>query len=745
MKKIFILTALAAAAMSLAACKADQIEPEAPETTLSIEKSELIIPAKGGEAFLVVKSESAFKAAAEKDWCNITIDKDTVRIAAAANETLDSRYSKVTLTNDEESTSVMIQQFGFKTSTFGPADITCSSDSVAYDFPYEYDEVLEASANQDWVTLTITGNNLNVSIAENTVQATADNRSRKAEISWKLGIDAGTINVEQLNVDFMQPDANWTVAYEGYKVYEGDGNKYEHISNTVADPKISGMYYFTYFTKDEYTASKLKMGDFIATLVPALKAEADDIIDYYKSVGYDLTYEDLLYEDSDYEIFDKFDDGDYYACVIGFDKTFTPTGHYAVAEFTKENAGGATGYAAWLGDWKCPHGTSTTKFDTWTFTEKEKGLTYWVTGIEGYTDLKIVAEYDEATEGIIVRAQPDLAKKTIGGAEYSVGFFGATNAGNFWIPNDPNNAYKIFSATIDGDTAQLAPISINTEDGYVDPDIAVYIGVDASGTSATLLKKFSDATLTNVVLTKEGGSSDDPGTGGGSGSADFNKFIGSWTVTPADATKGDWTTRLVEVTPDAEIAAYDWQEWTDEWVTPATVTYKDKKIAFKGGTGVPLAENVSIGAPEDPCTIYYMGFIKKDGNDVYINSDTGMYEACEGAFDNDGNIVLTGLEVELSDGSKHTFAGYGIAAVGSDGKSLYSFLNDAGEFPVTMKKASGSKSVKTFGNNRWNLSLENAVKIDPSHVLKVKEPELVEMTAFVAKSEPARAPKFIVK
>lgn len=743
MKKIFILTALAAAAMSLAACKADQIEPEAPETTLSIEKSELIIPAKGGEAFLVVKSESAFKAAAEKDWCNITIDKDTVRIAAAANETLDSRYSKVTLTNDEESTSVMIQQFGFKTSTFGPADITCSSDSVAYDFPYEYDEVLEASVNQDWITLTITENNLNVKIAENTVKATADNRSRKAEISWKLGIDAGTINVEQLNVDFMQPDANWTVAYEGYKVYEGDGNKYEHISNTVADPKISGMYYFTYFTKDEYTASKLKMGDFIATLVPALKAEADDIIDYYKSVGYDLTYEDLLYEDSDYEIFDKFDDGDYYACVIGFDKTFTPTGHYAVAEFTKENAGGATGYAAWLGDWKCPHGTSTTKFDTWTFTEKEKGLTYWVTGIEGYTDLKIVAEYDEATEGIIVRAQSDLAKKTIGGAEYSVGFFGATNAGNFWIPNDPNNAYKIFSATIDGDTAQLAPISINTEDGYVDPDIAVYIGVDASGTSATLLKKFSDATLTNVVLTKEGGSSDDPGTGGGSGSEQYNKWLGTWTAPNDQDETFDFTVSTKEADKTFNLRGWEMDEaFFEDWEAPFDAT--KGSLALHVNTNVPIATNVDVGKT-DPYNFYYYGtIIYTDGEEYVISGD---YDAALGTIGSDGKGTFVGQSITLQ-GESGSFEIKNFVLCGvnvNNANNIISWKGESTGFPLTVTKASGSKSIKSFGGNRWNLSLENAVKIDPSHVLKVKEPELVEMTAFVAKSEPARTPKFIVK
>lgn len=739
MKKIFNIMAIALGILALSSCGEKELAPV--EKKVKIVESELVIPAKGGEAKVILETTGAVKVDVDATWCTYTVNGDEVTFTAQENGNLSSRYAKAVFTVEDQYATVTIHQFGYFSCDFAPADITTSADAATFDYPYTYSEELVASTDADWITLTVTKDNLKVEIAENTTQATADNRSRKAGIAWKLGVEEGVINVEQLNIDFMQPDANWTVSYDGYKVYEGNGNMYEHIRNDVADPTVSGMYYFTYFTKDDFTASGLAMGDYITSLVPTLKAEADEVIAYYAEYG--LTYSDLLYEDSDYEIFDKFEAGDYYACVVGFDDNFNPTGHYAVSEFTKES--GPSSYDKWLGDWKCPHGNSTTKFDTWTFTVNEKGYTYWVSGIEGYTDLKIAVEYDEATEGIIVRAQEGLGTMTIGSkGECEMGFYGATTAGQLWTPGA--SPYAIFTATMNGDSAQLVPSPISTSSGEVEPDIAAYIGKDSSG-GFTLPKSFNDATRTNVVLTKSGsggGDDDDPDEPGGSGSADFNKFIGSWEVTPADASSDPWTTRLVEVTPDAEIAAYDWQSWTEDWVTPATVTYKNKKITFEGGTGVPLAENVSLDDSGEPYTIYYMSSCIIDGQSYVITSGDSMYDACVGEFDKDGNIVLTGLDVSLSDGGTYKFIDYGVVAISSDESAIYTFRNEAGEFPVTMKKASGSKSVKAFGNS-WNLSLENAVKVDPSHVLKMHEEKLVEMQASPALSEPSRPVKFLVK
>ena len=746
MKKIINIMTIALGILAFSSCGQKGLAPI--ERKVKVVESNLAIPAKGGEAKVKLETKGQLKVSVDAAWCTYAINGNEVTFTATENSKLTSRYAKAVFTVEDENATVTIHQYGYFTGDFSPSDITAPAEAATYNYPYKYDEEIIASTTADWITLTVTKDNLKVDLAENTTKATSDNRSRKAEIAWKLGADEGIIKVEQFNVDYMQPDANWTVSYDGYKVYEGDGNKYEHISNEVADPAISGMYYFTYFTKDDFTASGLAMGDYITSLIPGLKADVDEMIEYYSSYGYELTYSDVLYEDSDYEIFDKFEPGDYYACVVGFDENFSPTGRYAVSAFTKTNEG-ASGYNSWLGDWKCPHGNSTTSFDTWTVTVKEKGYTYWVSGIEGYTDLKIEVEYDENTEGIVARAQEGIGTMTIGSkGECSMGFYGATLAGNLWTPGA--NPYAIFTATIDGDSAQLVPSTLSTESGEVQPEIGAYIGKTSDG-KFTLPKSFNDATRTNVVLTRGGSGDDgddddddDDDDDHGTGSENFNKFIGSWEVTPADSEFDPWITRLVEVTPDAEIAAYNWQDWSDDWVTPATVTYKDAKIRFQGGTGAPLASNVQLDDSGDPYTIYYLGSCIIGGTSYVITSGTSMYDACEGAFDKDGNIVLTGLDIELSDGNTYKFVEYGIAAISADEKDIYTFKTEAGEFPVTMRKASGSKSVKAFGHS-WNLSLENAVKVEASHVLRMHEEEPVMMNAIPAKSEPSRQVKSIVK
>ena len=725
MKKIINIMTIALGILAFSSCGQKGLAPI--ERKVKVVESNLAIPAKGGEAKVKLETKGQLKVSVDAAWCTYAINGNEVTFTATENSKLTSRYAKAVFTVEDENATVTIHQYGYFTGDFSPSDITAISDGEVFNFPYKYDEKLVASTDAEWITLSVTEDNLRVDIAENTTKATADNKSRKAEIAWQLGADKGMIKVEQYNVDYMQPDANWTVSYDGYKVYEDDGEKYEHISNEVADPAVSGMYYITYFSKDDFSTSGLNLGNYILSTVPSIKDDVDEVIEYYAESGYELTYSDFLYEDSDFEIFPQFEPGDYYACVVGFDENFSPTGRYAVAQFTKTGGEESGGYEKWLGSWNTTRGSNT---DTWVFTEKEKGHTYSVTGIEGET-FPVEVIYDSSTEGIEIHAQEKIATVKYNVGECEIKLVGSITSGSFWTGN-----YTICSGTINGDTATLTPGK--TSDGTV-YELCQFIAACVDDGKNYRIN--NDRTSLPTTLTKVGGGGDEPG---GHGSENFNKFIGSWEVTPADSEFDPWVTRLVEVTPDAEIAAYDWQGWSQDWVKPATVTYKDSKITFKGGSGVPLAENVIMDDPGDPFTVYYLGSCIIDGVSYVINSEDKMYDACEGSIDKDGNIVLTGLDIELRDGNTYKFAKFGIAAISADGKTIYTYKNEAGEFPVTMKKASGSKSVKAIGNS-WNLSLENAVKVEPSHILSMQTEKLVPMEERHAKSEPSRPVKFIVK
>lgn len=664
MKKIFNIMAIALGILALSSCGEKELAPV--EKKVKIVESELVIPAKGGEAKVILETTGAVKVDVDATWCTYTVNGDEVTFTAQENGNLSSRYAKAVFTVEDQYATVTIHQFGYFSCDFAPADITTSADAATFDYPYTYSEELVASTDADWITLTVTKDNLKVEIAENTTQATADNRSRKAGIAWKLGVEEGVINVEQLNIDFMQPDANWTVSYDGYKVYEGNGNMYEHIRNEVADPTVSGMYYFTYFTKDDFTASGLAMGDYITSLVPALKAEADEVIAYYAEYG--LTYSDLLYEDSDYEIFDKFEAGDYYACVVGFDDNFNPTGHYAVSEFTKES--GPSSYDKWLGDWKCPHGNSTTKFDTWTFTVNEKGYTYWVSGIEGYTDLKIAVEYDEATEGIIVRAQEGLGTMTIGSkGECEMGFYGATTAGQLWTPGA--SPYAIFTATMNGDSAQLVPSAISTSSGEVEPDIAAYIGKDSSG-GFTLPKSFSDATRTNVVLTRASGEGGDD-----TPSDAYKGWIGKW------ATSDGFALEIKEQKANESYTVEGFGETAELGFEAKTgnilICYQELPPSEKWEfyiAGVGTNNYVAYG--DNETGLLAIGTMAKDGKSFNLKGHVYTYTFSDGETE-DYDIASVGL------------MGYGVR---SDGSTGWVSFSDAPmlDLPATLSASSASGS-----------------------------------------------------
>ncbi|MCQ2146571.1 MAG: hypothetical protein MJZ16_03550 [Bacteroidales bacterium] len=708
-----ILFILAALLLSFAAtsCK-DNNELEVVVPAIDVTNCDLSIPGQGGEAFVEVAVDGAYDATVDKSWLTCSKEGTKVVLTAQPNESLEARYATLTIKAEDETVKLSIVQLGMKSTGFAPEAIVTGSDAAEFTFPYEYDAMLTASTDADWITLNVTATALNVSIAENTTQATPDNRTREAEITWSLGADHGVLKVTQRNASFMKVDSNWTVEYLGVNDYEGEDA--EFIQNTVADPTLSGSYAITLFAKDALDASGMAIEDYVSDeLAPMFIEDAEYLIELYAMFGYDLTFADFLYEDTDYEIFDIFDPGQYYGVAIGFKEDETLTGHYAYTEFTKEggndNPGGATGYEAWLGEW------TNSQNDTWTISAKEKDKTYSITGWEGITNAPIEAEYVASSQSLVVRAQEELGTyETQKYGTVSLGVYGLIASGNFYTPGA--EPYIIFTAKMasDGASADLNPGTISTSDnGDVTWASTRYIGTADDGTYVGITSR---ATPLPSKITKKGGDNGG-GDDGGNASEAFKKFLGGWTVTPPNSSADAWTTTIATAVADKSYTAKAWQGWTDDWMMPAKADFSNGNIVFKGGTGEPAATNVSIGDDNDPFDIYYMSSCVIDGKSYVITSGTSMYDACQGKLDSNGNIILTGLDVSLSDGGTYTFIDYGIVAMDSatgGNNAIYTFQNEAGEFPVTMKKAGSGSS-----NSLKSLSLKNAVKVDPSHVINI--------------------------
>lgn len=664
----------------LAAFSCDkQEEQQEKGSVITITKSNLKIPAKGGDATIRFVSELPVLATVDKDWCTVSVDDTLATFTAPANDSFESRYTRAVVKVGDETLYFTIHQFGYYTSGFAPADIKCSSDAAEFDFPYEYEDMIVASADADWITVTATESNLHIAIAENTNDGTAENSARYAEISWALGYDSGVINVSQNNRSFMKVDGNWNVHYDGVKDYQGEDAAY--ISNDVTDPTISGKYSIYAVPKSDFTASGMNMDDFAMTVADDLRAELEFVIDYYGQYGMTLTFDDLLYEDSDYEIFNPFDPGEYLAFAIGFTGEGAATGHYAYSEFTVKNngGGGATGYDAWLGEWEISRGGTT---DTWKITADQQGSTYTIVGIEGKT-YPVAASYDSSTDQLVVRAQDGIGTYSSSNyGECTVGFFGGWGESSF-----ATGTYIIFTGKANGDKATLSAGKVSFSDGssYV-LERAQLIATTADGKYLTLTK---DRTPLPSSLTRKG-------SGGGSegdGSANYNKWLGSWSVD-----SGAFDITLSQHVADKSVYMRGWQ-FDEDFFSSTDCKYgtTDGTITIPADTETPLASNVDIGAEEGPCNMYYAGFfIYDDGDEYFIG---GSYDAVLGTLKSDGSAVFTGLDVKLQSGKSYTLTRLGIIAVpmsDPDAETVYTFRSTPNEFPLTAVK-SGSSSVKAMG------------------------------------------------
>ena len=680
MKRLYSIILMVFALIVASSCDKPQEEVIEKTKTFTIKESSLRIPAKGGEATISYVAEQAVEVVIDKDWCTFTDEDSVVVITATENLSFESRYAKATLSSAGEKYTFTIQQSGYASSGFEPEDISISKAAFSTDFAYMYDDVMVASCEAEWVKLTITEDNLHVEIAENSTMGSIDYPTRDAEISWKLGVDSGVIKVSQKNLSYMKEDSNWRVYYDGIKPYEGEDAAY--IYNEVTDPTLSGKYSIYYVDKASFEESGLEFNEFMQELADALKAEIQSLVALYNAFGYNLTFADFLYEDTDFEIFDPMDPGDYIAVAVGFTDDAKVTGHYASSEFTVTSTGGdsgATGYEAWLGEWEVERGTAK---DTWVISAATSGATYTITGIEG-RNYPVTATYLADSNQIEVRAQSEIGTYNSSNyGECSVGLYGGWDTSSF-----ATGTYVIFTGKISGDKATLTPGVVSFSDGSsYTLERVQYVATTSEGKYLTITK---DKTPLPTTLTRKGGS----GGGDSGATSGYKKFIGTWSVDG-----GAFDMSLSQKTADKSYDMLGWQMMQD-FFSPVEVTYEENgTITLYGDDYAPIATGVDIGAEEGTCRLVYVGnFIHSDGKEYYITSGgKGAYDVATGTLQSDGSIVFTGNKFKSSDGGDYTFTRYQILAIAeSDPEVIYSFKSKPNTFPLTATKA-GSSSIKSL-------------------------------------------------
>lgn len=681
-------------------CTKQDVDGGGDKTALQVTASDLKIPAKGGSATIEFTEALQFEVTVDKAWCTASVEGSVVTLTAAENGSYESRYAGVTVKAGDASKDFTVQQFGYQSSGFEPKNIITTSNASSYDIPYEYGEELTVSTGADWVTLTVTGDNLNIALAENAAAGTPENPSRTAEIEWKLGKDSGVIEIVQNNVSFMEADDNWTVSYGGRQDYQGEPA--DIVNNDVADPDASGKYAMYYMPKAEFTACGSDMDDFALLVAQVLKEELETVVDFYQALGYDVSFADFLQEESGFEVFNPIDKGDYIGFAIGFTEDAVITGHYSEADFTVTGSGSgggtATGYDAWLGEWTVTRGSST---DTWKIAKLKDGESYTVTGIEGF-DFPVTALYE--SEKFVIYAQDGIATielKSYG--ECPVGLFGGWgDEGDFSL-----GEYLICTGTLSGNTATLSPGTVSFSDGSSYKLDKMHFIATVTGGYGGISK---DSTPLPTTLTKVGGGGDTPG---GTGSEAYNRWIGNWNVD-----SGAFTISLTQNVADKSFDMRGWQ-MDEDFFEPAQVDFDAAKgtVTLYGNDDDPIASNVSVGQEKTACNLYLVGkFIYTDGDEYYITSaGEGAYDVATGTFQSDGSVKFTGNSFKLSGGGEFTFCRLEYMAISmSDPDIAYTF-SSPDEFPLTAVKAGSTSSVKKNGaasrTGSWvRCSAKNIVK-----------------------------------
>lgn len=718
MKNIFYrFLAIAAFVAAVVSCNKTEINPDAEkEAAITVKDAKLAIPADGGSVSFSVKADKAFTAVVDRKWCTVNFTEQDITLTAEANLSLKARYATVLIATATDTLSLTAQQFGTASSGFAPDDILANHEQqkVTYEYSFKHGK-MTATSEQDWITVeTVDDSKLVISLAENTAASTKGNRFREGSVIWKLGLDIDTISVKQFNAAYLQLEADWTLSYEGIKKDE-EGIDIDIVKNTVIAGSPAGTYGIAPFKKSVVEASGLSLSDYIE--IYGIQSYVDDVnatIEFYRTLGVELKFEDFLMEGSDVENLYLTENGDWYAVAIGMDTDAEPTGKYAFIQFKREGKDPTLeGYNSWLGEWEVPKGKTTEK---WTITAKVKGETFTITGLEG-TTYPVTGIYVPASNTLQVDSQTGLATLEDEDGTIDVCVYGCYNNGNLLT-----GQYSIFTAaqSKDGKTATLTPETLSGQDPF---ECVRPVGYQAAtGKYYLLTKQGTEAAPLPNTITKISG-----GGGGGTGSEAYNAWIGTWTVA---STNKPFDITISENIADESYFVHGW-EMNEEWNTMDAL-YQDGLIGLVASDKKALVTNVSLEDPDDPYDIFAFGsIIYTDGQEYFI---TGEYVAAVGQIAKDGSAKLVGGSVQLQ-GATGDFdivrlSLYAMSQVSEE--AVYTFNTQPSEFPLSLS-GGASSSVKSMDADRYPMlsdRVAGTVKLVKKAAVKASHYEKVAASAY---------------
>lgn len=208
MKKI--LFSIIISCIALCACDRTVIDGEldfglAGETTIKIIENNSTFSPDGGVGFLIIDSESGFKARSDRAWCSLSVEKDSVTLSVEPYDGMDSRYAAVVVKNEAgDSVNVIVHQFGAVIQSIDASGAYCNNEGGNVLIAYKANMTPKVVSSVDWAVPTLVEGGIDVAFSKNVTGS-----FRKGYIACTLGPESYEIPVAQLDSTDILGVKNW--------------------------------------------------------------------------------------------------------------------------------------------------------------------------------------------------------------------------------------------------------------------------------------------------------------------------------------------------------------------------------------------------------------------------------------------------------------------------------------------------------------------------------------------------------
>ena len=256
-------------------------------------------------------------------------------------------------------------------------------------YTFSVNEPIEFNSGKErHLKVTITEDNVSTEI-----DATIRDWSADEDVEFSDSNNPGDNTPEYMK---MEVNPNWDFSVIENFYYEANDVTYPAVMQMNATDTMAHTFAIYYKEFWESLTEEERLLVLYEFSVEKSNILVETIASYKNELGQDVTAEELYYSGSSLRAL-NLNNGEYIACVIGFNSDGTVAYKYACSNYFTFTNIISEEYLAWCGTWEISDGTNSNIVE---ITVKEAGRTYWLEGWEGVSGVRMELEFDPAEKCI---------------------------------------------------------------------------------------------------------------------------------------------------------------------------------------------------------------------------------------------------------------------------------------------------------------------------------------------------------